>query len=98
MMRGEYYSPFLMRRLHGWGPKGRICEDCLSYLEDDAELEPLCIHEKAPHEFFVVSPMFKACGLFKSQWQYEREVLEASGQQRLPFERRVENESADCGQ
>jgi hypothetical protein len=34
---------------------------------------------------FVVGLGFKACGLFKSQWQYERDLLEAQGQQKLPL-------------
>jgi hypothetical protein len=79
---GEFISPYLMRRIHGWGPKGKVCGDCISCILDDIDHdeESVCAHEKAPKYPFIISPEFPACRLFKSQWQHERELLEAQGQ------------------
>ena len=89
-MSGEL-SPYLMRRVHGWGPKGRSCAECvfLSIPEDDPDFNDMdfeccgyCSHAQAPVSFMVLGE-FKACGLFRSQRQRERELLEAQGQQSL---------------
>jgi hypothetical protein len=78
-------SSFFMRRMHGWGPNGKFCADCISMQKDDIDIgDGYCRHPKASKKF-VVYGEFKACGLFKSQWQYERELLEAQGQRRIPF-------------
>ena len=90
MMPGEL-SPYLMRRVHGWGPKGRTCADCyfLSIPEDEPDFNDMdfeccgyCSHAQSP-AFYAVLGEFKACGLFRSQWQHERELLEAQGQQSI---------------
>ncbi len=81
----KYISPYLMRRRHGWGPKGRTCGECISCVTDDLEEESVCTHEKSPNKPFVIAPEFPACGLFKSHWQHERELLEAQGQLTISF-------------
>jgi hypothetical protein len=51
----------------------------------EPEEDGICRHAKVPHGDFIVGRYFKSCGLFKSHWQYDRELLEAQGQKRLPF-------------
>jgi len=80
---GKIISPYLMRREHGWGPKGKTCGECICCVTDDPEEESVCTHEKAPTYPFIITPEFLACRLFKSQWQHERELLESSGQMRI---------------
>jgi hypothetical protein len=77
-------SPHLMRRKAGKGPKNRTCGDRIFCEQDDEESEGYCLHEERPFSPFFVEPEFRACGHFKSQWQLERELLEASGQKRFP--------------
>jgi hypothetical protein len=85
-------SPHLMRRRAGRGPHGKVCAECISYEEDDAEYEGLCIHQERPFNPFYVERLFPACGLFRSECQYERELLEAQGQLRLGMCSRVKKE------
>ena len=68
-----YISPYYMRRIHGWGPKGKTCGDCISCVTDDPDdllYESECMHREVPHKPFLIEPQFKACGLLKSQWQF----------------------------
>ena len=82
---GREISPYVMRRLHGWGPKSRTCGECIFCVTDDPKEESICTHSEILYNPFYVEPEFKACGLFKSQWQRERELLEQAGQQTINF-------------
>ncbi|MGA3114835.1 MAG: hypothetical protein ABSF90_10445 [Syntrophobacteraceae bacterium] len=84
-------SAYLMRRTYGWGPKARTCEECI-YCEgdnpDELLLEPAeeawCRNKKAPKRNFIIYRSSNACGLFRSDWHHERELLETQGQRRIP--------------
>ena len=94
---GEWrISPYVMLRAHGRGPKGKTCGDCVHlgsldifFGKDEEFMEPTslgtCMKANAVggRLFFAVYRNWDACGLFRSQWQYERELLESQGQIRM---------------
>lgn len=89
-MRDWSISPYLMRREHGAGPRGKTCEDCAHFRfldedEDDLDLRAgICEKGKPAHSLhFYVCPEWLVCGLFVSRERAEHEMLEDLGQLRL---------------
>lgn len=100
-----WFSPWIMRRLHGDGPSGRICGECRNFKEfgeilEDEGLDSVDDDEgycdstgipKTRHAVkFVVGREWLSCSLFKSHLQVEREFLEDLGQLRIWGKRRTE--------
>ena len=95
-----FFSSWIMRRLHGDGPDGRRCGDCVNYREfapmDDEywaytevdDDEGWCAATGCPkvrRVKFVVDRHWLACALFKSHYREDMELLEALGQMPIGF-------------